>query len=305
MPVMNDWFRSLTALGMAFAAVVVTTLGLAAFIVPDWAVSSQATDETAPDPAATLPEPEVGGGIPGLGGTLTVTRDRQGTFRLSRGEETGSGYGLVGDDARVTFAGDPLTVTQMNIDGWSFYPEPDECTVRTGKLDDAVGIGTVELRCGGVADVRGNGVISLTGTIGLPIDLLVARELPPSGGRVEVGDETWEFNDAMLRAWPMPIIGGDPESRYHMRLFARRASVLNFFYDAETHALTLASVERVGEAVDVSDDACDLRTQELGTLSPRTTVIELTIQCLEVDVPGLGPVSISGTLIVDRLEFPN
>lgn len=51
-------------------------------------------------------------------------------------------------------------------------------------------------------------------------------------------------------------------------------------------------------------DACQLRERELGRASPRTTVVELSIRCAGAEVPGLGTVSINGTVIVDRIEFP-
>jgi hypothetical protein len=80
--------------------------------------------------------------------------------------------------------------------------------------------------------------------------------------------------------------------------------VIGFLYDIQTHQLTLAHVALGGESVDVPADACELRQREIGRHNPRTAAIELSIRCSAVDVPGLGTVSISGTLFVDRIEFP-
>lgn len=313
MPEMGDWFRSITTLGMAFTSIVVVTMGLAMVIAPDPAMFSQDTESGPPAAsvvAAPGGPPEADGGIPGLGGTLTASGDRSESFTVDH-QAADERFGLTGDDGRIFFDGDPLTVVQLNFDGLSFYPEVDQCTITPENISNAIGIGMADLQCHDLEDIRGNGFINLEGSLGFPLDLLVARELPRSGGDIEVDDETWEFDEAMLHAGQMPIIGGDPESKYNMRLVDMvtatdedSASVLNFTYDHETHILTLANVERDGEAIDLADATCDLGQRELGKVNPRTTVIELSIQCAAVDVPGLGVVSISGVVVIDRFEFP-
>ena len=299
---MNDWFRSLAVLGAAFAGAAVVTLGLAVLIVPGHAGSAQG-----PDPAASgdagVDETDDPGDTPGLGGSLAVTGDREGTFRLSR-ENTGERYSLEGDEGRITFEGTPVEITQISFDGLEFFPDPDACTVTPGNLDDQVGIGFAELRCENLADIRDNGTITIAGTIGLPLDMIAESDLPHSGGSVEVGDETWQFAEALLYAFDLPNFGGgDPE--YNMELVDEESGgAINFLYGIRTHRLTVATVARGEEAVDLPEDACELREREIGRHNPRTAVIELSIRCVAVDVPGLGTVSISGTLFVDRIEFP-
>ena len=298
---MSDWFRSVTALGAAFASVVAVTLALAALIVSGPAVVLQPSDAAGPVPAASRPGEPVAG-IPGLGGELTVTGDLDRTFVFNRTAE-GPGYGLSSDDGRIFFDGSPLAVVQMNLDGLSFFPDPGACTITAGNLTNAIGIGRAELRCGELSDVRGNGEIAITGNIGLPLDLLAVRELPLAGGTVRVGAETWTFADATLSAWQMPMIGGTRS--YNLELVAEVTDgELLFSVDLETRQLALEAVGRHG-TVEIADPrACDLGTDELGQLNPRTTVIELTIDCASVPVPGLGSVPIGGEVVVERLEWP-
>lgn len=300
---MQDWLRSLTVLGLAFTTVVAVTIALATVIVPNRVVSSHATESTAP--GATGPavgRPEVLPAIPGLGGTLQVTGDREGAFDLTR-ESLEGRYSLVGNDGRIAFEGRPLQVAQISYEGWEFFPDPGECTVTPGNLDNRVGIGFAELRCNDLADIRDNGVITIAGTIGLPLDLLADSDLPESGGSVAVGDETWQFAEATLATWPSPVIGG--HRSYNMELVDReRGGALNFDYDQMTHALTLATVARGDADSDVPAGACALAREQLGRLNPRTTVVELTIDCPAVDVPGLGVTSITGTVVVDELQWP-
>lgn len=307
---MNDWFRSMAILGTGFAGVVAVTIGLATVIVPASAVSSQGSNSAQHDGSATDHRPAPNDGISGTGGTLTVSGDREGSFILdgpTQGEsffgEAPARYGLEGDDGRIFFTRDPVAVEQMSFDGLSFYPDPDECTIEPGDLGHAPGVGQAELRCDSLEDVRGNGVISIDGIIRLPIDLLVPRELPPSGGSVDVGDETWEFDDATL------FIGQEGASGMTLLDMASfvdlnwQPSTLHFTYDPQTDRFKLVMVERSGEAVEVADGACDLAATELGEIHGGTTVLELSIECPEVDVPDLGIISVTGTIIVDRTEL--
>ena len=284
---MNDWFRSLAVLGAAFAGAVIITFGLAVLIVPGLAGSAQG-----PESAAETDDP---GGIPGLGGSLTVTGDRDDSLRLTR-ENDGERYSLEGDKGRITFEGRPVEITQISFDGLEFFPEPDECTVTPGTLDNRVGIGFAELHCEDLADVRDTGTFTFAGTIGMPLDMIAESDLPESGGTVEVGDETWQIAEAYLF-----FIGAE----YDMGLVDEEAGgAIYVVYDQREHRMSVASITRGDESLEVPADACELREQEIGRHNPRTTVIELSIRCAAVDVPGLGTVPINGTLFVNRVGSP-
>ncbi len=294
-----EWLRSVTVIGIAFAGVVVATLGLAAVIVP---VPVPSGEPGSPGASAVAAQPTPGSGIPGLGGQLAVTGDREGTLVLTRESQDGS-YALVGGDGRITFEGAPVVVTQVSYDGLEFFPEEGDCTVTPGNLDNAVGIGFAELVCIDIADIRDNGVVTISGTVGLPIDRLAAREMPPSGGSIQVGDETWTFEFGLLLLWQQPMLGGETNPNMELRDEGLDAA-LYFFYDIETHRTSVTEVMRDGETLPVPEGACRLEREELGRPNPGAMTTELVIDCAGIEVPGLGTVPINGTVIVDELEFP-
>lgn len=294
---MGDWFRSVTVLVMAFVGAVVVTMGLANVIVPGGAAYPRTAGNgdggvATPDPTQ-LP-------IEGVGGHLAVTGDREGTLSLVR-EGNNELYSLVGDEARMVFEGRPPEVTQISWDGLEFFPEPEDCTITPGVLDDEIGVGYAEIECDALTDIRDGGMVSLSGTLGLPLTMVGESDLPVMGGSISVGDETWEFDEALLFAFAAPAVVGSED--YNMILTDERHGVLRFRYDVQTHQLTLANVERDREMVDLVAGACSLGMNELGRLSPGAAVVELTIDCPAAEVPGLGAVPISGTLIIQNLEF--
>lgn len=304
---MYDWLRSLALLAMAFTAVVVVTLALSGVIVPERPAVARGGGRgptvTPGDVGPfTNPEPSAGG-IPGLGGILAVSGDYDGSIRLSR-ESVQESYALEGDDARLVFGGgSPATVDQVSFDGWQFFPDEDQCTLTAGNLDTTIGIGFAELRCIGLVEIRDKGTVDLAGEIGMPVDLLAERTLPDSGGTLVVGDETWTIGWSYLATWQQPIIGGVESYNMELEDLELRTG-LNFNYDIETHAITPASVVRDGQEANLDAGACQVVREELGKHNPRTTVIEVAISCPSVDVPGLGAVPISGTVVVDELQFP-
>ena len=310
---MGDWFRSITVLAAAFAAAVVVTIGLATVIVPGTAVDPQTAGEGNGDGAT--PKPTLAP-IEGVGGHLTVTGDHTGTLSLLR-ESNAEVYSLEGDNARMVFRGSrPPEVTQVSWTGLEFFPEPGDCAIAPGALDDEIGVGFAELRCEGLSDVRGGGTVTLAGTIGLPLTMVGESDLPEMGGSVSVGNETWEFDEALLFQFASPAVVGAED--YNMVLADENTDTgcpdnappgpqcpgtsLRFRYDVQTHRLTLVEVERDGTSAAVAAGACSLATDELGRLSPSVAVVELSIDCPVAEVPGLGTVPITGTVIIQQLE---
>ena len=212
----------------------------------------------------------------------------------------------------MVFEGDPPTVAQVSWDGLEFFPTPDDCSITPGDLDDQLGVGYAEVECLALVDVRGGDTITLSGRLGVALTLVGESELPEMGGSVTVGDETWEFTEALLFEFAFPASTGSDD--YNM-ILAREGTdtgcpgpecsrtSLRFRYDVETHRLALSNVERDGEDADLAAGACSLETSELGRLTPATAVVELAIDCPAAEVPGLGAVPISGTVIVQQLEF--
>ena len=297
---MTDGARSLGLLTLAFGGVVVVVLALSGAVIPGDPGTAFGPDGRAV-PSATPPAPAEVAGIPGLGGSLVVSGAREGTFRLS-GFDEGTPYALVGTDGRLVFEGTPVEVVQVSYDGLEFFPEAGDCTLTSGNVEGAIGLSFADLECRGLTDVRDNGTIDLVGEIGLPVDLLRERSLPPSGGSMAVGDETWEFSEAELSTWQLPMRAGVREP--NLVLHDPEGGTLNFLYDYEAHRLMPGSVVRHGEERRLDEGACSFERQELGQHNPRTLVIELTISCPAVDVPGLGTVGVEGTVVVDEYEWP-
>jgi hypothetical protein len=307
---MGDWFRSVTVLVMAFVGAVVVTIGLATVIVPGGAAGPQAAgggdDGAGGESAPPSLQP-----IEGVGGHLTVTGDLEGTLTLNR-ESNDARYSLVGDDARMVFEGDPPAVAQVSWEGLEFFPEPSDCVITPGELNDQLGVGYAEVECTGLVDIRDGGTIDASGTLGLPLTMVGEADLPEMGGSATVGDETWEFDEALLLAIPFSAVAGEED--YNM-ILARAGTTdgcpgqdcsrtsLRFSYDVETHRLTLVNVERDGEDADLAAGACALEMTELGRLTPGTAVVEMTIDCPAAEVPGLGTVPITGRVIVQQIDF--
>lgn len=310
-PLMGDWFRSVTVLVIAFVGAVVVTIGLATVIVPGGA----------PDPQTAGGDAGAGGGgetpastllpIEGVGGHLSVTGDREGTLTVNR-ESNDERYSLEGDAARIVFDGDPPAIAQVSWEGLEFFPEPEDCSITPGELDDQLGVGYAEVECTGLVDIRDGGTISVSGTLGVALTLVGESDLPEMGGSVAVGDETWQFDAAMLLAIPFSAVAGEDD--YNM-ILAREGTddgcpgpecsrtSLRFRYDVQHHRLTLVNVERDGADADLAAGACSLTTSELGRLTPGTAVVELMIDCPAAEVPGMGSVPIAGTVIVQQVDF--
>jgi hypothetical protein len=294
---MGDWFRSATVLVMAFVAAVAVTIGLATVIVPGGAPDPEAADAAGGSratPDATSAPPE------GVGGNLSVTGDHEGTLTLTR-EANEDRYSLLGDGTRMVFEGDPPAVAQVSWEGLEFFPDPENCTITPGELDDQLGVGYAEVDCTDLVDIREGGTINLSGTIGLPLTMVGESQLPEMGGSVTVGGETWEFAEALL--FTFPVNSGPGEEDYNMELVDEGSGSLRFRYDVQTHALTLISTQRDGETATLGPGACSLGTNELGRIAPSAAIVELSIECPAAEVPGLGPVPIVGTVIVQQVEF--
>jgi hypothetical protein len=308
---MGDWFRSVTVLVMAFVGAVVVTIGLATVIVPGGSTGSQRADGADDGGAAS---PSLVAPTEGVGGHLTVTGDREGTMILTQ-EANENRYSLTGAGTRLVFEGQPPTIAQISWDGMEFFPEPSDCTITPGDLDHQLGIGYADVECIALSDIRSGETVDMAGRVGVALTLVGESELPEMGGSVTVGDETWEFDEALLFAFAVAARGGaDETDDYNMILVNRGSDTgcpgspcaptsLRFSFDIQTHRLTLANVQRDGEDADQAPGACSLESSELGRVTPTTSVLELTIDCPAAEVPGLGAVPIAGTVIVQNVEF--
>lgn len=300
-PTVTDWFRSLGVFGTAFAAVVVFTVGVAAAIVPtgDGSAQSPSAPTVSPGTTDATPMPTAAAQPTTIGGALTVSGDREGTFVLDR-ETTQDRYGLIGPDGRVLFGGDPVTVARVQYDGLEFFVDPEDCTVTPGGRHDSSGVAGADVSCPAIEDVRDNGTIALEGRVGVAATLFGLRgDLPESGGSVTLGDKTLTFDVARFTLFSTRGFG----------FFAGQlvdeegGGTLSFDYEPQTHGLSLAEVGYAGD-VTLVEGGCSVEEREIGLLDPHTRVVDLHVSCPSIEIPALGDVPLDGSLIVEIAEPP-
>lgn len=310
---MRRWSGSLVVLGMAFASSVAITFGLVVLVVQDRGTSSDAWSEP---PAPTIAVEAI---PPATGGSLSVSGDRDATFSLDHDSydvgiepdfERGFArvefgrFGLEGVQGAIAFSTDPLVVEQIDFDGLAFYPDPDDCTITPGELNQAIGVASARLQCASLTDLRDAGTISLDGAVALPADLLGMRgDVPPSGGRVEIGDRILEFSDGR-----MLVQNALTEETERQPLFLYgddETSSLGFERDPETADLFFTYLVIDEELFDIADDVCLVTAEDLGPVNPMTTAQQLAIRCNELDLGELGVVALDATLVIDLIVPPD
>jgi hypothetical protein len=297
---MTDWFRSISVLGIAFASVVALTFGLAAVIVPRADGSAQGPGASSPDPSGPVPVPG-DGPVTTVGGVLAVTGDREDTLVVDREATDHGGYSLAGEQGRIYFAGNPLTIERISYDGLEFYVDPGQCAVTPGERHDPTGVAGAHLACEEIADIRDGGVVSMEGTVGVSADLLGLRgDLPDNGGTLEIGDQAVEFPFVVLHlGFP-----GNFQPAGGFLVTDDGRTIVQFDYDVQTHALELVMIEIDGIPTEIDRGACSLTTEPIGRLNPRTNTAELTIECPSVEMASGETVRVGGTLIADLVEPP-
>ncbi len=313
---MKDWATGLTILTAAFVGTVLVTLGLAATIVPHaFSASPNAEPDASGAVSVHATPPPLDQPPDAIGGVLTVSGDLHGTIALDR-EDAEIGfefdpeiqiarlqdgpYQLLGSEARITFTRDPLAVQQIDYEGLSFYPEPDDCEITPGALNPALGIASAALRCEEIADIRDNGVINIDGTIHAAADVLGMRgELPASGGSVAVGSEEVELAEARALLQQFGFDAATGLASLPILNDGMTEGVI-LTYDPHSHELDIDSIILAEEPIDASE-ACTVARTDMGLLNPRTSVVELAISCDAVEAPGGGSVPVSGSLVVDLI----
>lgn len=160
----------------AAALVVVGVVGLARLTVPDEPSFGEALDEAGEDgEIGTDFVPDV------VGGRLTVTGAREATLDLEP-KGNGPNFGLGSSKTQLYLQGGPLEITQMDHDGLSFFPDPDDCVFTIGERNEVAGLVAVMVSCPELTDIRGNGTLAVEGHLALPADIAIAVELPQTGG---------------------------------------------------------------------------------------------------------------------------
>lgn len=237
-----------------------------------------------------------------IGARLQVSGDRQGTFDLNaeRGRDDGT-FGLEGDDGRIFFAAD-LSIEQMSYDGLDFFPDPGDCDVAPGEINEEIGVAAVEISCVEITDVRDTATVTFGGTAGLPRSLVASSDLPPLGGSFDfIGEERIPFLEVDGGGFFIEAEGfvSDPHPLY---LFSfEDADTIAFTYDRQDDSLGLDHIVYESTENLVPPGVCEVATVNLGALSPTSTRIEVKVTCDPFPVVGLGEVGLQGSAVVDKV----
>jgi hypothetical protein len=275
------------------ALIVAGIIGLARWIVPDEPDFSEGFAT-----AGTTPEGSLDFVPSAIGGELEVTGARAGNISLED-EVGGPSFGLGNARTRIFFESDPLQITQMSHDGLAFFPEPEDCDFTVGELNEDVGIAAVQVICGELVDIRGNGTISLEGYLALPTDEVIERDLPELGGTVTVGALTWEIADANLGIYPKSVV--EPVTLDMWT--GDYVQGMTFAMERETEALNLAQVYWPQGESEVPAGACSISTELMVQVDADNSIHRLDFSCASVAVRGMGDVPIEGSVVFYRSEF--
>ena len=299
--------RSVLVIGSAFAGVVGATLLIALTMVGPNLPTSEKSDAPVATTAIRPGEPDPTAGA--LGG-LRITGDRSLSLAVDR-EVDEDRFTLAGPNGRIGFDGQPATISRLRVDGLEFYLDPEDCEYQPGERDPDTGLAPLEVTCSEISDIRDTATVTAQGTLFLPADQLGLRgDLPPSGGDVTAGDLTLTFSAASVDLRRPDVIETRPgfitrfPTIYPAPMVGDNGS-LEFEYDWELRELRLLEVIVNGATGDVESEACALSYTEIGAVSPRVTTVEMTFECGDGSVEGLGGGPLTGTLIVDVTALPS
>lgn len=271
------------------ALVVLGVLGLARLIVPDVATFDEGfvgdEGETVEFVATAV------------GARLEISGAREATVTLDR-TVSGPSFGIGDSTTRIFFERDPLAIDSMSHDGLAFFPDPEECEFTEGEHNEDVGLVAVQMSCPELVDIRGNGTISVEGQVALPSDLVIELDLPETGGVLTVGTEEWDIVDPVL------IVGATRPGADELGLSLNPEEPekgLFLSYDLESGRLFPGSLLYDGTTIDLEGVSCSISDQTIMVINPEAEINELTLDCDDVEIEGLGPVEVSGTIVYQKL----
>lgn len=273
--------------------VVAGVVGLAWITVPDEPSFVEALEEAEAGGDATPFVPDA------IGARLTLSGAREGTIDLEP-KGNGPNFGLGNSKTQVYVVGGPLAVSQMDHDGLSFFPDPEDCEFTTGEHNEAAGIVAVHISCPELVDIRGNGTLEVEGQMALPAGLVLSLEIPETGGVLTVGDEQWEVSEPLLLLGDIPGAGSGEVGLWLTESDHLRGVFLA--YQPEIDTLRLAKVrDDEGMVRDVESSECSIDDRQVLVINPDARLMELTLSC-DVEIPDLG--SVEGTILYERINVP-
>lgn len=283
-------WKGLGVLGGTAALIVLGVIGLARLTVPDEPTFSEELEAAS----------ETGDGGEGFsptapGGRIEITGAREATVSFEGDFDNST--------TQIDFESDPLSIGQMYHDGLTFFPEPDACEFTEGEHNEDAGLVVFEISCEALEDIRDNGTITMEGVVALPAGLVMAQDLPATGGTATVGEEAWELSpEAILFVFPDSPGNSDEGPSFSVVSDDIDASLIIVFgYDPESEIVTVASVSYQGEQVEIGSGQCSTESGQLAAINPEHSFHELTFSCDSVQVSSLGEVPIEGTVVFERV----
>lgn len=300
--------------GVAILAATVGGVAAVAFAFGAWITPTA----TLAEPTPTLePTFDLAVAPKAIGGSLQITGDRTGTLTLDTATGTGGRQEirddgavvvmpaedtvmLRGADGDIRFERDTGAVTHIAYDGLSIYVDPGQCEVTHGAVNEGNDLMAALVECSDIADVRGQGVVTVTGVIALPADALLGRgDLPPTGGSLEVDGSTITLDEAEIFLDGQPL---DETGRIQSGWFdADGASGIVLEYEPEADRWFLTHAYS-GDEHATLEEPCPIAAEELGHLNDYTTVTRLDIECTDVAVTDGGTRSVTGSIVADVIQ---
>jgi hypothetical protein len=298
----RDAALALATMAALVGGVAVVTIGIAGVVVP-----TSALDDADPTFALDV-APDA------IGGELVVSGDRHGTVTLEAATGTAVSIGalrpdvvLEGDAGRIQFSRDTGDIVRVDVQDLSFYPDDGQCTLTEGAVNEESGLMSALLECADLVDIRGGGTVSIAGVLAAPASAIRGRgDVPPTGGSVDVDGTVITFESAELFLNP-DAVQPDPSDRIQAALFSDPTGfeVMSGIFlevDLEEDRYWLGGV-LVGDESSLLSTPCPLDADEIGRIDGETTVIRLTIDCPEVEIPGDRTGSVAGEVVVDVIEL--
>jgi hypothetical protein len=300
--------------GLAILAATVGGVAAIAFGLGAWITPAASLAEPTPTPAPSF---DLAVAPDAAGGSLEISGHRSGTMTLNAATGVGGRYELQedgsvmirdanapielsGPSGHVRFDRDSGEVTHIAYDGLSIFLDAGECAISHGAVDEATGLMAALVECPDIADVRGQGVISVEGIVALPAEALLGRgDLPSTGGSIELDGGTITLQEADIFLDGQPI---EETGRIQWGTFdADTGAGILLEYDPAADRFFLGGAFSAGTSAAL-EDACPIATEELGRLNEHTTVVRLDIDCTDVAVEGGGATTVTGSIVADVIQ---
>lgn len=300
--------------GLAILAATVGGVAAVAFALGAWITPGASLAEPTPTPQPSF---DLAVAPDAVGGSLEISGDRSGTMALDTATGIGGRFELLEDGSvrireanapielsgpagHIRFDSDSAEVTHIAYDGLSIFVDAGECAVTPGAVNETTGLMAALVECPDIADVRGQGVISVAGVVALSAETLLGRgDLPPTGGTVEIDGSTITLDEADI------FLDGEPAEetgRMQWGTFdADSASGIVFEYDPEADQFFLGAAFSEETHAGL-EEPCPIAAEELGRLNEYTTVVRLHIECADLAVTGGGTRSVTGSIVADVIQ---